>query len=301
MTFRQLDAFRALMLTGTVTGAAQMLGISQPAMSRLIADFEEEVQLRLFNRTGRRLVPTSEARALFEEVRRAFAGLDRIREAAEAIRAYKHERLRVVAIPSIGAGAGVELVRRFAETHPNVSISLEIQATNGVIDLITAQQADVAIAHPYIETANVNSRVLDSGPSVCLLPVGHPLARAEVIRPQDLRGESYISFRPDSVYRHRIDSLFREAGISRDMRFEVRTTEGVCAMVAAGLGVAIVGPYLPDQAVVGCVVRPFEPVVLVELALIWYANQPLSAIAEEFLAMVERHFLDEQVQVSVGA
>ena len=77
ITFRQIDAFRTVVSTGTVTTSAQMLGISQPAVSRLISDLEKEVGFRLFVRSGRNLKPTLEARLLVDEVRRALSGLTR--------------------------------------------------------------------------------------------------------------------------------------------------------------------------------------------------------------------------------
>lgn len=296
MTFRQIDAFRAIMLTGTVTGAAKMLGNSQPAVSRLIADLERDLRMKLFFRSGRRLMPTSEANALFEEVRRSFAGLDRIWAAAEAIRNFQHERLCFVAIPSIGSTVGVDLAKRFGDLYPNASIALEIQPTNSAVEWVLSRQADFAIAHPHIDNPSVETRILDTGRSVCLLPTGHKLAKEPVLRPEHLRDESHISFRPDSVYRHRIDTVFRDAGIKRTLRYECRTTEAICAMVADGQGVAVVGPYLPRAMSDAIVIRPFEPVVTVELAAIWYANQPLSAIATRFLTLVEDYFATESIQ-----
>ena len=293
MTFRQIDAFRAVMLTGTVTNAATMLGVSQPAVSRLIADLEAEFDLKLFRRNGRRLAPTNEAHALYDEVQRSFSGLDRIREAAESIRDFKHQRLRFVAIPSIGSTIAIDLVKRFGEQHPTASIALEIQPTNSAVEWILSRQADLALAHPYVDNPAIESRVLHAGASVCLLPKGHPAADLKTVKPEHLAGESYVSFRPDSVYRHRIDSTFRDAGVRREMRFECRTTEAVCDMVAAGLGVAIVGPYLPRLKPGTLVVRPFKPSVKVELAAIWYAGQPLSSVTERFLALTETYLGSE--------
>ena len=85
LTLRQIDAFRAVMLTGTATEAAQVLGISQPAISRLVSDLEQEIGFKLFDRVGRRVVPTAEAQILIEEVKRALTGLDQIRETASEI------------------------------------------------------------------------------------------------------------------------------------------------------------------------------------------------------------------------
>src|SRR5258708_21111610 len=98
---RQVEAFRALMQRHTVTRAAQTLHVSQPAVSRLLADFEAGVGFTLFERQQGRLVPTAEARVLYEEVERAFVGLDRISHAAQPIRAMRLGSFRVPGSPAV--------------------------------------------------------------------------------------------------------------------------------------------------------------------------------------------------------
>ncbi|NKB76528.1 MAG: LysR family transcriptional regulator [Gammaproteobacteria bacterium] len=86
MNPRQLAAFRATMRSGSITGAAKLLFISQPSVSRLIADLEVELGFNLFTRTGHGLVATLEARRFSQSVERMFIGLDKLKETAEAIR-----------------------------------------------------------------------------------------------------------------------------------------------------------------------------------------------------------------------
>src|SRR5476649_2047572 len=80
---RQLEAFRKVMVTGSMTIAAEMLKISQPAVSRLIKDFEQTLQVRLFRREGNRLIPGAEARRLFSEVDRFYQGIERVERVAQ--------------------------------------------------------------------------------------------------------------------------------------------------------------------------------------------------------------------------
>ncbi|OXH86866.1 LysR family transcriptional regulator, partial [Burkholderia multivorans] len=95
LRIRQIEAFRAVMQRHTVTRAARDLHISQPAVSRLIADLEARVGFVLFERQQGRFTPTAQARVLYEEVERAFIGLDRVAQAAEQIRAMRRGTLRV--------------------------------------------------------------------------------------------------------------------------------------------------------------------------------------------------------------
>lgn len=101
LKMRQVEAFRALIRRRTVTRAAQWLHVSQPAVSRLIADFETRVGFRLFDRQQGRLIPTPEARVLYEKVERCFAGLTRIASVAEQIRTLRRGSLRLAGSPAL--------------------------------------------------------------------------------------------------------------------------------------------------------------------------------------------------------
>jgi DNA-binding transcriptional LysR family regulator len=282
------------MLTGTATGAAQLLGISQPAVSRLIGDLETEVGFKLFERLGRRVVPTSEARVLIEEVRRAFVGLDRIRDAAHAIADFRFSQLRLVAVPSVASTIAVDLVKMFSLQHPDTFISLEVQPSDSAVEWITAQQSDLGIASPAIENPAIATRVLKSGEAICLLPNGHPLAGRDVIVPELLAGESFVSYLPDAVFRYGIDDIFRKVGVVRRMQYEARTTDAILAMVAEGLGVAIVGPFLPCFGKMDSIkAKPFRPAPRVDLTLMWSTHRPLSALAQRFIELIDSYFAVE--------
>ena len=291
MTFRQIDAFRAVMLTGTATEAARMLGISQPAVSRLVADLETEVGFKLFDRSGRRVSPTAEARHLIEEVRLAFVGLDRLKDAANAIGKFQFSQLRLVTIPSVASTIALDLIKTFAERYPDTIISLEVQPSDSAVEWVISQQCDLGIASPPMESPAIESRLIEQGEAVCLLPKAHRLAGEKVITPPMLADESFVSFRPDSVFRFAVDEIFRQAGVRRRLQYEARTSDAVCGMVAEGMGVTIAGPFLPrlhhgDRLVA----RPFKPAPVVQLALMWSTHRPMSAVARQFVELIDSYF-----------
>ena len=96
---RQVEAFRAVIISGSMSTAADILGITQPAVSRLIRDLEYETRLDLFERSGGRLVATGDAMALYREVDRSFVGLERIAGLARDLRERRGGSLRVAALP----------------------------------------------------------------------------------------------------------------------------------------------------------------------------------------------------------
>src|SRR5690606_5376562 len=115
---RQLEAFRAVMIAGSITGGSRLLSVSQPAVSRLIHDLESDLRMQLFLREGASIIPTPEARELFREVERYFISTERIREAAMAIREYSSGRLRVATILALTSACIPEAVAEFARTYP---------------------------------------------------------------------------------------------------------------------------------------------------------------------------------------
>jgi DNA-binding transcriptional LysR family regulator len=288
ITFRQIDAFRTVVSTGTVTESAQMLGISQPAVSRLISELESQVSFKLFTRSGRNLKPTLEARLLVEEVRRALSGLERIKEAARAIQQFKHAQLRLITTPAFATVLAPQLVAAFAERRPEVMISLEIQSSDDTIEWMVSQNHDFGIAPPTGKNPVIMSLPLVKTEAVCILPPKHRLAGKQRVTPEDLAGESFISYLSDSTFRFEIDEIFRKANVERRLQYEARTTDAICRLVSEGLGVSIVGSVHDGKNdAPGYSAAPFTPGIPFGAALIWSRRNTMSAVAEDFLSMIE--------------
>lgn len=288
ITFRQIDAFRTVVSTGTVTESAQMLGISQPAVSRLISDLESEIGFKLFTRSGRNVKPTLEARLLVDEVRRALSGLERIKEAARAIKQFQHAQLRVITTPTFSSNLAVPLIKKFSERQPKAMISLEIQPSDDTVEWMVSQNHDFGIAPPSGRNPTIRTRPLMNAEAICILPRDHRLSSGDLIRPEDLQGESFVSYLADALFRFEVDEIFRKAGIERRLQYEARTSDAICRLVAEGLGVSIVGPLEVDQArALGLTTVRFEPDMPFAAGLIWSNQKTMSAIAEDFLEMVK--------------
>ena len=133
MNLRQLDAFRAVMMTGSVTNAADYLHLSQPAVSRLIGDLERSVGFSLFIRAkGSPLVPTPEAESLYSEVERTFAGMDALRRAADDIKSFRSGNLRIACLPALAMGFMPAVIEAFRAEHPTVTIQLQTRSSSTV-------------------------------------------------------------------------------------------------------------------------------------------------------------------------
>ncbi|KIC07633.1 LysR family transcriptional regulator [Leisingera sp. ANG-M1] len=284
ITFKQVDAFRTVVSTGTVTEAAAMLGISQPAVSRLISDFETEVGFPLFQRSGRVLVPTEEARLLVEEVRQAVSGMEHIKESAAAIGKFGHARLSLVVTPGVSSQLAPDLIGEFAAAHPDAMARMEIAPSDDAVEWMVSQNYDFGITTTEPANPSFESMVIKDNDVYCVVPPFHPLAQKTIVHARDLAGENFISYMPSSRFRFEVDQFFEAKQIERRMQYETRTTDVICRLVARGLGVSVVGSsaeYL--RTISDCVALPFAAPLSFRAVLFWSKNKPMSAVGETFL------------------
>jgi DNA-binding transcriptional LysR family regulator len=289
MNFRLLEAFRAVMVAGSVTEACAVLGRSQPAVSRTIAELERELGYPLFERVNRRMVPTEEAMQLFEEVERSFTGLDRIREVAREIGGERRSRLRIISMPATSVSVLPIAAEAMTCDRPDINLSLEVRSSSWVVQSVLSRQSDVGIAGLPLDHPGLRIAFIAAAPCVCILHPRHPLTKRRRIRPRDLAGERFISLGANYRSRQRVDRIFREAGVERRLPLESQLSEMVCLLVARGLGVAIVDPFTPFlRPELGLETRPFDPEVIFEWGVFTQAGRPPSAPTQHFIGVLEK-------------
>jgi DNA-binding transcriptional LysR family regulator len=260
MNIRQIEAFRVVMLRGTMTAAAAELNTSQPSISRLIAELETSIQLRLFDRHAGRLTPTEDGQAFYREVGQAYIGLESLGQAARDIRHFGTGRMRIGTMPALALGFLSKVVRQFTEEFPKVSISLQMRSEATVTRWVSGHYCDIGfIANP--QTAqDIEVRPLYRLAAVCAIPNGHRLAKKRLIVPHDLEGEPFVSLAVGDLARPRTDAIFDQAGVHRKLSVESRYGSTICAMVEQGLGIGLVNPIVAhDFRRMNIVFRPFEP------------------------------------------
>jgi DNA-binding transcriptional LysR family regulator len=290
---RQVEAFRAVMLTGSVTEAAKLISVTQPAVSRLLRDFQALLKMELFERRGTGLVPTAAATALYTEVERSFVGLERITAAAEEIRGRRTGTLRIAALPALSNGYLPRLAGHFLKQRPNLNLAFFGVISPIVIDWVLNNQCDIGFAEIPIAHSGLPSQRLPPLPRVAVLPSGHPLAAKEVLEPRDFEGETFISLSAGSSSRHLIDQTFQRDDVRRVLRVETTLSEIMCGMVSSGLGVAICDPFTAQEfATRGVVARRFVPRIDFEFAAVFPPQRSPSPVALDLVETI-RQALDE--------
>src|SRR5687768_14226010 len=134
------------MTSGSASRASELLGVTQPAISRSVADLEAAVGFSLFDRVRGRLVPTPEGQMFFRDVNASFAGLDRLRSAAARIRDFGSGGIRIASLAALGSTLVPRAIRAFREAHPQIAITLQIASSSAVRHLVAHQQFDIGLA-----------------------------------------------------------------------------------------------------------------------------------------------------------
>ncbi len=292
---RQLEAFRALVDTGSVTDAAKRINVTQPAASRLISDLEHSVGYQLFLREKKRLYPTPEALALYEEVNRSFIGIDTIAEAARDIGNFRRGSLRLVSLPAMALSFLPRIIAKFCQDRPDISVSMQIEGSPRVIQCVASQQYDFGLAELGTEHPGVTTKVLHDAPLVAVLPLGHELLSREILTPKDFEGQSFVSLGRDNPRREQLDALFVAYNVTRKVQIEAQLSMALGNMVASGAGLSIIDKItacdLRDHGLID--LRPFEPQIPYRYRVLLPKHKPLSSLGEAFLAMVDKELKED--------
>lgn len=280
---RQLEAFKKVSELGNFTRAAEALGISQPAVSRLLSSFSNSTGFPLFERQRGQLVPTQESRFLLREVGRLFENLDHISELTHNLTQRKAGHLRIACLPGFATSHMPGVLSRFLENRSDVKVTLEPDRPERILEWIIGEQYDCGITdgfseHPAIETEKISIR------TVCIMADGNPLAMKDSISPQDLVNEPIIHTRRDSAFFRNLSNVFSEQHVELNSWIETRQFTAACMLVAEGTGVSIVSELdARSHLDRGLIMRPFVPNVSHILSLVRPIHSAPSLLTMEFM------------------
>lgn len=273
---------------GGIGRAAEMLNISQPAASRMIAALEAETSLKLFERKGRSVSPTPEAYQLKGEVDTYFVSLERIAKAADDIRALRRGHLRLTVMPALALSLTPDVLAQVAHTYPDITTTLDVHTSPRIVDLIATGQYDLGICHHAVSRPEIEELSTWRVNCVCVMRKDHALSSRKVIEPKDLTDTPLISLSYGTDTSVWVSHVFQAAGVHPLIRVQAQPSYAACALAVRGLGVTIVDALTADFFCSADVVAvPFEATVPFEFKLIKPARTALSVLASEFVQIWE--------------
>lgn len=282
---QHVETFRAVVMAGSMTRAADDLHTSQSHVSRLTAQLEQLVGFPLFVRRGTRITTSLEGLRFFEEVEKTYVSLSNLEDAAASIRSFQPEHLRVAAMPRLAGGLLTRAVANFKTDHPGTMVSIHSGSASAVHGWIASGFCDIGLTFHYgLPSNGVQSSAIMASECVCVLPVGHRLAGSEKITAKDLTGENFIMFTSGSAIRSQIDGFFEKARVRPHVVAEVDLGASACALVAAGLGVSVINPLAAREEASNeqIIVRKIHPVLPVTLALVCPPHRQKSRLVGVF-------------------
>lgn len=296
MNFKQIEAFRLIMLRGTMTAAAEELHTSQPSISRLISDLEDALKLKLFTRNAGRLQPTDAGTSFYQEVERSFVGLDNLAQSARQIRIFGTGRLRVAGTPAIVQSVLPHVLVDYREQYPNVMVTLEMRSESTVRRWTSSSYCDIGFATVAAETLGVNAETLYKLPALCAIPARHKLARKKSINVLDLEGEPLILPSHAEDTRVALDKALEKAGVIPVPAIETPYGALTCMLAGQGLGIGLVNPLVACTGKYPSVVfKPFDTEILFEGYVVYPRVHDHNPMVKDFIAMTK-----EQIGRLVG-
>jgi len=297
LRFRQLQAFHAIIETGTVTSAASLLGISQPAISNLLNQLEQQTRFKLFERIKGRLIATPEARLLFEEIDTVVRGFDHVTQAVLDLQNKQAGQLQVASQHSMSFGFMPKLISRFAKDRPDMTISFQSQYSAKIQEWVMSGLFEIGVCEMPILSDGLNVFPITVETRIAM-PEASPLTQHEVLTPALLDGVPFIVMGPDHMTHRRTREVFHTAGIPLKTKVHSHLFKNLLSFVKEGMGVSILDPFVLDfDSGDGFVSRPFRPEIMMEMAVITSRTRPLSAIGQDFLELLKAELEPYQAEV----
>ena len=287
---RQLEAFVAVTSIGSITGAAKVLGKSQPVVTRLIQDLEEELGFAVLHRNGPRIALTENGVSFFAQAELFLNGLRTISERARQIESAQASPIEIASIPSIAASIVPFALNDLPKDTLPRHVHLQSAAPENVVQMVVARTADVGISSLPLDNPGIDVHWIGEAPCVAVVASGDPLARKKSVKATDLNGRRLIASANPYRLRWRINEALKEHGVQPTGIVDNNATYVSLALARAGLGVAIVESVtLLGLPIVGVEVIPLSFRVPFYWGVITATGRPLSKTTERFIDAIEKN------------
>ncbi|WP_378950041.1 LysR family transcriptional regulator [Mesorhizobium sp. ANAO-SY3R2] len=292
LTLRQIEVIRAIMVTGSIAGAARLLNVAAPGISRLMKYSEDSLGVRLFDRRAGRYVPTPQARNIFDLLDTVHRKIDDLQSAVADLGRGKSQELCIASVPSIANVMVPRAIAGLRRRYPDLDLDINILKIEEAIDYLLLGRGEIVAISSRFEHPLIDFELLASGRLLCIVPETSTLASRKKITPQEMSEHPLIGINPKDPYGAIMAAMFTNSGIEYRMNIKARFGTTVCSLVAAGLGIAIIDEFtVAHGAVPGlkCIEIDAESIFHTYAA---YRNDlPLSVYAEQFLATLRKEMM----------
>jgi DNA-binding transcriptional LysR family regulator len=243
LTLRQIEVVRAVMVMGTLAGAAKLLNVSAPGLSRLIKYTERSLEFPLFERKQGRLIPTPQSRAVSEQINLIYSKIEDLRYLIQRVENGAAQELKIASVPSIShvmLPRAIEQVRRL---HPDLRIEISILRTDEALDYLLLDKGELVAMSCRVEHPGIQYERLSGGRLMCIVPEGHELAEHACVALSEIVRFPLIGYDPNDPYGRIMSDIFYANNLFYDVVIRARFGATVCSLVKSGLGVAVIDEF----------------------------------------------------------
>ncbi|GLQ86522.1 LysR family transcriptional regulator [Dyella flagellata] len=277
VNLRQLRVFLAVARQRHFRRAAEHLHLSQPAVSRQVAELEAELGVRLFDRSTREVVPTESGRYLESAIERVLDELEGVLDHVHSEGERRRGKIRIASVPTLSASLMPLCIADCVREYPELTIQLHDQSQTLVLDSVRGGEVDFGLAIEPPEAGEFDSEVIMHDPFCLACRPDHPLAQHKTVSWRKLQGQPLVLLDYSSGSRRLIDQLLQRHGVQANVVQQTGHPHTAFRMVEAGLGVTVT-PTLSSPPTT-LAVRPLIPTERRAIMLIHRRQRSLSPLA----------------------
>lgn len=284
LQYREIEAFQAVIQTGTTTAAAQVMNTTQPSISRLLAQMQAAAGVKLFEMHKGRLRPTREAMDFYLTVQNHFVGRERIERELAVLRQSGAGSLRIGCTPALALSVIPPVISQYLRYYPGAHLSIQTVGAHELRDGVLDGKFDLVLSTMVLATEALDATVLHRGQGVCVMHPDHPLAARASLHVRDLQDQLLLTLNAsDSVFLQ-LQQKMLEFGVAPSSTIETNFSSTICRLAAEGLGVGVVNPYMAEVFAQDLKTLALEPACSIEVVL---ALPPQYAPSERVDALTE--------------
>jgi DNA-binding transcriptional LysR family regulator len=290
LTLRQIEAIRAIMVTGTVGGAARLLNVSSPGISRVMKHAESALGMRLFSRRNGRYVPAPEAKDIFSQINGVYDKVEDLQFVIGRLKRGGDTVFRVGSVPSLSNMMAPRAIASLRRRFPDLVIDIDVLKIEEAIDyLLLGKGEAVAMSYRY-EHPLLAFQPLAQGRLVCIVPAGHKLAGHERVSAAEIARHPLIGIDPGDPYGRIMANIFTQQKLAYDVVIKARFGSTVCALVSNGLGIAVIDQFTASAATwPGVRQIPIAEATEFQTYVAFRKDATLSTYCEHFIVALREH------------
>jgi len=243
LTLRQIEVIRAVMISGSIAGAARVLNVAQPGVSRTMKHLEASLEMKLFVREGGRYVPAPEARVVFAQLQEVHQKLQHLQLSVERLRQGSDVELAIGSVPSIANVMVPKAIAALKRRHPDIRVNIELLKIEEAIDYLMLGQGEAVCMSHKFEHPSVIFQPLAKGRLMCLVPKTHPLAKLPIVSAAQIAEHPLVGIDPNDPFGGILAKIFIDKKLDFDIVVRARFGTTVVALVRENLGVAVLDNF----------------------------------------------------------